>query len=176
MLQTAAHVEPRRATKQEETPSIYALAKEALTASNNETEAATELLFDRLQSDAKLLRTLISGIVRSMSGASVGNVIRHQRSAAFESAIVLSNKAKAGALASVMSSALLDIPLSDGTRLRDATKVEILETADRWDKQAQTMAHRVRFLRAVGNALPAGKRCGDVLTEKKAVEIFKKAA
>lgn len=176
MLHTAADIQPRRAVKREETPTLYGLAKDALRDSGNDAEAATEMLFERLQADAKLLRALVSGIVRGMSGASVNSVIRHQRTAAFESALASSNKAKAGALAGVISSALLDMPLSDGMRLRDATRLEISETAERWDRQAQTMAHRVRFLRAIEKALPPGKRCGDILTEKKAVEIFKKAA
>lgn len=177
MLQTVTTPEPRKPSKSEEIPTLYALARETLRAVDNDADQAEELLFERISSDAKLLRALVQHAVKTSVNVSVAVVLGNQRAAAFGSVANI-ERAKAGAkaLAGVISSSLLDMPLADGTRLRDATAFEINETAERWEKVSNTMAHRARFLRAVAKAVPAGKRVGDVLTEAKASQLFTKAA
>jgi hypothetical protein len=158
-------------------PTLNSLAREALALHDNDVIAAREYLYEKLSSDPSLLRALIDYVVRTNAGVSVASVIVNQRSKAFNSVEgAARNRANAKAFASVISSALLDMPLSNGMRLKDATQFEITETADRWEKQAVTMTHRARWLRLIAQSIPPGKRCGDVLTEKQAVALYKKTA
>ena len=169
------HTKPRPAIT--ETPTLYSLARKTLRETGNDADEAETVLFDRLSEDKALMRSLISAAVKSAIGSSVAVVLSTQRAAAYNS-IGAIERGKAGvkALANGIASALLDMPLADGTRLRDATKIEIAEAADLYEKRASTYSHRARFLRAVSDALPAGKKCGAVLTEAKARQIYQKAA
>jgi hypothetical protein len=178
----AQTLEPKpRKTKNDfaigDAPTLNGLAKEALSLHDNDVVAAREYLYEKLSNDPSLLRALIDHVVRTNAGVSVTSVIISQRSKAFNSVEgAARSKANAKAFAAVISSALLDMPLSNGTRLKDATQFEITETADRWEKQAVTMTHRARFLRLIASSIPPGKRCGDVLTEKQAAALYRKTA
>ena len=177
MLQTVTAPEPRKPSKTEEFPTLYTLARETLRAVDNDADQAEELLYERISSDANLLRALVQHAVKMSVNVSVACVLGNQRAAAYASVANL-ERARAGAkaLAGVISSSILDTPLRDGLLLRNATQYEVNDYADMLEKKSNTMAHRARFLRAVAKAVPAGKRVGDVLTEAKASQLFTKAA
>lgn len=177
MLNAATEIQTEKPQKSVDYPTLYALAKDVLRSVNNDADKAEEALFARISSDATLLRALVQGAVKMSVNVSVASVLGSQRAAAFNSVANI-ERARAGvkALAGFISSALLDMPLADGTLLKNATAFEITETAERWEKVSNTMAHRSRFLRAVAKAVPPGKRVGDVLTEEKATQLFRKAA
>jgi hypothetical protein len=158
-------------------PSLNDLAKEALRLNDNDVRSASNHLYEQLSHNPALLRALVDHMVRLVAGASVTSAIIYQRSQAFSgSAGAARNKANAKIFAGVVASALLEVPMSNGTLLKNATLDEINETADRWEAQALTMSHRSRWLRAIAEKLPPGKRCGDVLTEKQAKALFDKTA
>lgn len=166
-----------RKNQTETSVSLYALAKDALAANDNSADAAEEYLIDLLSSNPSLLRSVVRGAVKTAVSENVTRVLSDQRRVTFDSAAAArANKARSVGLAQAIKSTLLSTPLSDGTLLKDATKNEIVETADRWQKQATTQAHRARWLLAVADAIPAGRRCGDVLSEEKALELYRNAA
>lgn len=164
-------------TEQETAPTLYALAVDVLTEFSNDADAAEETLYERLQSSPALLRSLVRGAVRTAVNANVARVLGTQRRSAFNSIkAAQAGRARAEALAKGISSALLDMPLADGTRLRDATRFEIMAAIDRYQKASDTMAHRARWLSAIVAILPDGRRCGDIISEKKAMQLYKSAA
>lgn len=166
-----------RATSDSEAPpTLYALAVDALAEFGNDTDAAEETLFVRLHNSPALLRSLVRGAVKTAVNANVSRVICNQRRAAFDSVKAAKDgRVRAEALAKGMSSALLDMPLADGTRLRDATRFEIMAAIDRYQKVSDTMAHRARWLTSIASILPDGRRCGDVISEKKAMQLYESA-
>lgn len=167
---------PRQQTD-ENPATLYALAKDALAQHDNDTDKAEEYLFEMLTNSPSLLRTLVRGAVRTAVSENVTKVITNQRRTVFDSAAAAkAGRARSEALARGVESMLLDMPLSDGTRLRDATRFEVLETAERYQKQADTQSHRARWLQAIAAIIPDGRRVGDVLDEKKAFELYSDAA
>lgn len=167
----------RKPQLEENNVTIYTLAREELAKNGNNADMAEESLFGRLSDDPALLRALARYAVRQAVNVSVASVLGNQRAKSFAS-IESVQRAKEGAkaLARGIKSALLDMPLADGMRLRDATVIEIAATAERWEKVSSTMAHRARWLRSIEEVLPPGRRCGDILTERKAAEMFRKSA
>lgn len=161
----------------EQSVSLYALAKDALASNDNMADAAEEYLIELLSSNPSLLRSVVRGAVKTAVSENVTRVLSDQRRITFDSAAAArAGKARSVGLAQAIKSTLLSTPLSDGTLLKDATKTEIVDTAERWQKQATTQAHRARWLLAVADAIPAGRRCGDVLSEETALELYRKAA
>jgi hypothetical protein len=164
-----------------ETPTLYRLAVVALAENDNNTDAAEEYLIELFQSDPDLLRALVRGAVKSAVTTNVGGVIRDQRKAIIARQEYSKERADAAGariahnFVRVVKS-LLDFPLSKGTLLKDATNVEVLASADRYEKQSSTMAHRARWLRALAERVPNGQRVGDVLTESNVKEIYDSAA
>jgi hypothetical protein len=177
MRTQSAKAEQEEAPSYSEPPTLYALAREALGDCDNDADKAEAKLFDRLSSEPALLRALARHAIRQCVGVNVTKVICDQRAAAFRSVGNLARqKTAAIALGKAMESTLLDMPLADGTRLRDATVVEIKETAERWENMSRTMAHRARFLHAIVKRLPPGKSCGSVLNEAVVLKLYESAA
>ena len=158
-------------------PTLYQLAVGALADNANNADIAEEFVFSLLLNDQALLRSLVRSAVKSAVTTNVGKAIRNQREVIFDKARAAAH-GKRIALAHIESvkSSFLDFPLADGTRLRDATRVEVLEAVARYEKQSETMAHRARWLRALADIVPAGRRIGDFIDEGKAKELFEKAA
>lgn len=70
---------------------------------------------------------------------------------------------------------LLDFPLWDGTRLRDADKYKVLESAEKYEAQANTMMVRGLWLRSIAKKTPKDKKVGEVLTIEALQSLLDKA-
>jgi hypothetical protein len=169
-------------------PTLIELAHEALTACGNDADAAEDVMFNQILKDKELLRMLVRSAVRSASNSAIGKVLTAQRAAAIasigaavdkpavSSAQTAKDKSRAKALAAVVKLTILDLPLSDGTLLREATVDQIRASAARWRAQGETMLHRAKFLELVAAVVPVGKTAGAVLTDARAAALYRKAA
>lgn len=143
----------------------------------NNTDAAEAEVYERLRGDPDLLRSMIGPVVKMASSVSVNGVIGGQRAAVFDKAAAArAARASAQGAIAVIASSLLDMPLSDGTLLRDATRFEVIEAAERYHKLSSTMAHRARWLSAIAERVPDGKRIGDAINDAVAQELFERTA
>lgn len=187
MLNTAQQIEVTQrpmAPISQDKP-LYTIATEALEKCDYDKTKAEELLFNEITTNPREFKSVIDAAIRTAIDYELRHAISTNRRNIIKSidtsrthGSVVAGRSKAGvvALASVIRNSILDMIISNGKRLRDATSAEIIETADKWDSQAKTMADRARGLRAIAKVIPLGKKCGDVLSEQKAEFLFKKAA
>jgi len=166
------------------TIALGALAREALEEVDGNTEKAVSRLLYQLKNNPQLLKKIIEAAVHDAVYHRVQYNIRHNRTS-IERSIDRQNAAqtinrkrdkdRVVALAEVVSSTLLDMPIAGGKKLRDASRAEVVAQIERYEKQAGTMSHRARWLRLVLQSVPEGKRVGKVITEQRALELFEEA-
>jgi hypothetical protein len=171
---------------QESTKFLGALVREALAEVDNNVEKAISRLLYQIRNDKQLLQQIIESAVHDAVQYRLQRSINHQRGAIvrhieqqkMNAAIVDRgrDKGRVSALAAVISSALLDTPLRGGKLLRYADRHEVLAQIEAYEKNAQTMSHRARWLRLVLQSVPDGKYVGQVVSEKRALELFEAAS
>ncbi|MCZ4500998.1 MAG: hypothetical protein JWQ74_3553 [Marmoricola sp.] len=152
---------------------LPSLAREALSKADGKTEDAIAILDARLKKDSELRKTLISEAVLEAARQSISIAHRNDRAAIVRS--VGSSRAAVEALAGGIMRGLLDFPLMDGTKLRDASKDDLAPAISHYQSQAATMTHRARWLVAIEKLVPAQGRVGDVVDEATAVKLYEEA-
>lgn len=152
---------------------IARLAREALSATDGNVRRATDALVERMAGDANLLREVIRAAVTDAVNLRVQAAHRHNRAAILR--VTTGGRAGVEALAAGLTAAILDMPLARGVKLRDATREEVVEQAERYAAQASDMGHKARWLRLIAQAVPAGKRVGEVMTDERAAELHAEA-
>jgi hypothetical protein len=70
---------------------------------------------------------------------------------------------------------LFDFPLADGTRLRDATGMQVAEMAARYAKTRDDAAKKSAWLSAIAERVPPSARVSDVLTLVDVTKLFQEA-
>lgn len=155
---------------------IYGLLQEAMQRHDDDCAAAQDDVFSRLSRDTELLRGIIRDEMAALVAMRARSVLGNRRAAVISASQKAAND-KQGAMALVrgIAASLLDIPLANGRALRDATRDEIVEAAERYEKQSETMAHRARWLRLIAQSVPPGKTCGAIITDTRALELFEEA-
>jgi hypothetical protein len=156
---------------------IAELARKALRESGGDTESAVEALADELLSDAVLLRALIRPAVMDAVIYRVEHSMRDRRGAILRSV----DAAQAGpdsvaALAAGLGRALLDFPLANGLKLRDATRDQVLAQAERYAATAKDAGHKERWLKRVAEATPARKKVGRALNNDRVAAMWRETA
>ena len=159
---------------------LAGLARESLKEYGGIPELAIDALTNRLQKDKKLLQSIISQVVYE----AVQSAARHEHRATRRSILSKVIPSRAASLKVVLKNStsehrvmLLDMPLSDGTRLRDATRVLIVADADRFRKTAKDANQKCRFFDMVASGLKNDRQIvGRVFTEDKLVQMFEEAA
>lgn len=156
------------------TPTIYALARDTLAECGRDPAKATDKLCERLSNDRALLNAIVRDAVNASVKYEVLHVVRGDRESLFRAAAVDIARARAGAEAFVRATALclLDMPLPIGKRLRDAMRGEIEDCANRYDKVSVTTGCRAAWLHRIARLVPEGKRCGDVMTDARAAQLY----
>ena len=157
-----------------ETYTLGMLAREALSKCAGDTERATHSLVDRLSNDADLLRTIIRDAVKDAVTMRVEGAMRGTRAAILKA--TTGNRGAVVALANGLSRALLDMPLANGLPLREATRAQLIEQADRYASTARDAGHKAKWLQAIAQSVPDGKKVGDVLDDERAAELFRECA
>jgi hypothetical protein len=150
---------------------LSSLAKSALDASDGDTQKAIDALVSQLSADAGLLRLIIRDAVSDAVSYRVELQMRNKRRQILAS--TTSTRGAVIALSSGLSMALLDFPLANGLKLREATRADVVAAADRYALVSKDMRHKAKWLQAIAQSIPDGKRVGDVMTDERAAELFK---
>jgi hypothetical protein len=185
-MQTEAHtIQTTRKTATTPPPaapaaSLRALAESYLRAAEGDTVKAVARLTARLVEDRATLARLLSDIIREAAGVVVEERLRHERASIIEAARANAGpsgmtKARAEAKARVFAQMLLDFPLANGLRLRDATRADVLAQAENYAAIAADTRVKAVWLRAVAEATPEGVTVGSALSEARVAELFQEA-
>lgn len=151
---------------------VFKMAREAVDA-YTEWNAATDVVMAEFDKNPQAFRSLVQRsveqLVRRACVAASSQSRQKIVAAASASAPtpVLTKKHRGGVerILAYASIALMDYPISGGTKLGDATKADIVTHAERQIKSAKENLHRGSWQLAVANRLPDGKRVRDVMTE-----------
>jgi hypothetical protein len=165
---------PAKTEATEPAGDVSAVAAQILDGVGGDATKAAQALEDRILKDRDLFRVTMTPLVGRVCAEIVGKVIRDRR-ASISNAVKQADDAIAGAAAlQATAQSMLDFPLPGGKLLRHATSDDCVDAARAYEKQAQDMAGKSRFLRNVG--LRAGANLvGEVLTEMDLVQLFKRA-
>lgn len=162
--------------KEDEKITLYGLARSHLDDADGNLSVAIDSLTELLLRDRKLLKLLIEQVcreaIRSYTRVAQGNT----RFAIIQSISSAARRAQGEALNRATMKLLLDYPLGGGKKLRDATRAEIIHSADVYEKIAQTNGQRAKWLRLIAQSVPDGKCVGDVISEDRAKELFEESA
>lgn len=161
-------------------PSLSDLARAELQRAEGDTEKATTNLVVRLHRDRELLRLVIEDAISIAVSSCVEGTMRGKRAALIRTSTEprSSEEGQAAATAHVhfLTTSLLDFPLANGLKLREATREQVEIQANRYELFANDTARKARWLFIVAQFTPAGKRVGDVISDERALELWRNAA
>lgn len=167
MTDTAKKIEPAI--------TLGSLVRDALHEVDGNAEKAVSRVISQLKNDQKLLRKVVQAAIGLAVWERAQHTIRNNRKNLIGRVITANqqpSRANVIALAQGIRACLLDMPLAGGQRLRDSTREIVLAQVDRYEKQAGDMSHKARWLRLIAQSIPDGKLVGDVVSEKRAQELF----
>ncbi len=148
---------------------LTALAREALEERDGNVAKAAGLLASRLRRDEKLLDTVVEEAITEVARARAHKLNTRVREAVIRSA----SRADVEALADGLAASFLDFPLSTGVRLRDATRDAIQTQAEIYRRMHVNTGHKFRWLERIAQAVPVGKKAGDVLDDSRLSELWR---
>jgi DNA-binding ferritin-like protein len=160
--------------------SLSSLARDYLNAADGNTDAATYALMDELSHNRDLLRAIIDEAVAEAVRSLVGVHMRQNRSATVNQKIVrksVYNPQKAvEELKPFYQHLYLDFRLKGGLKLRDATRVEVMDQASDYEKRENDAGIKRRWLQSIADRLSNNKqKVGKVITEELAFQLFEEA-
>lgn len=156
-----------------ETVSLYSLAQQALNITGGMVNPACDLLLEQITNDETLLRGIISQVLQIASQQTVYRQNGNKRFQVMKAATA-AGKGAVIALGKGVSASFLDMPLGDGTLLRNATREQIIEQADRYKNLSDNMGHKSRWLKLLADRVPPNAVCGDVIDDDTAAKLFEK--
>jgi|HigsolmetaAR206D_1030411.scaffolds.fasta_scaffold08616_2 hypothetical protein len=159
-------------SKPERRASLPTLAREALKDAGGDVAVAVEALIRTLTSDPAMLRSVVTEAVRTAVEVHVAASMRHDRKTITQSVRTGATRQSIEALASGMAVAMLNFPLANGLRLRDATLDDVTKQADRYEAFAADNSHKARWLRRIAAELPSGAKVGEVMTEERVRALY----
>lgn len=142
------------------------IAREYLHSADGDTLLATERLSARLREDKPLRDAIVEDAIMAFAATAVDDQMRAERRAVWaEAGRATKPKTPISALANGISRALLDFPLRNGKRLRDATREEVLEQASAYGASARDTAFKARWLTLIGQRVDEGRKVGECISE-----------
>lgn len=148
---------------------LTTLAREALEERDGNVTKAAGLLANRLSRDKKLLNIVVEEAIREVANDRARQLNMQLRRAVIRSA----SRADVDALADGLAASFLDFPLSTGVRLRDADRKAVEVQVEIYRRMHVTTGHKYRWLQCIAQAIPDGKKVGDVLAESRLNELWK---
>lgn len=159
---------------EDEEVSLRSIARQALRDNDGRTKEAIQTVVERLQADKRLMREVVAQAVVVAATELVNHHMHEERRAVMVSAA----RARDGvmALANGIKFSILDFTLDGGVKLRDATPDQVNKSADRYESIGRDVGQKARWLRLIVKGVPQGKRVGEVVSEKRAQELFDEAS
>lgn len=161
--------------QQQEPATLPQLARAWLKRCDGDTVRATALLQQSLERDGDLLRQVIKAAIADACGMHVQAAARHERAAIIKQTTA-SGRDGVVALANGITRALLDMRLPNGVVLRNATRGEVLDSANRYQASAADMSRKARWLVLVAQSVPNDSTVGDVMNDARAAELWNEVA
>ena len=152
---------------------LYSLAREALSEAEGNTNDATRLLDRRLTKDKALRLQIIEQAIREATRHAA--VTAHHINRAQLVAAVKSGREQVRSLATGMARTILDFPLLDGTKLRDATHDDLSRAITDYSTKSREMAHRASWLTAIMAVTPVQGKVSDTVDDDTALRLWKEA-
>lgn len=149
------------------------LATRAWNESDQTLEDATDILFDCVVDDKEFLAEKMPQILRAWCYEQISSHVSRIRLASW-TAPNYQKQSKTERIRLAFSDKLMDFPLIGGKRLGDASKDEVQASAASYLEQANTLAHRGRWLNAVAKKLNANTTVSQALTEAELRELQEK--
>ena len=175
-MQTAAKLSPEIeiAAAKPRDPSLYELARQELSEADNDVRVASDRLVESITSNENLLRATIRQVVEEAARTVTGSVMRSERFAIFHAATrsPQAGRAAVAALAGGIATSLLDFPLANGIRLRDATREQVEAQAGLYSASAADANRKAAWLRAVASKMGGAAKVADALKEEDVVALL----
>lgn len=169
-------ITPQSASDNEET--LYTLATRYYIDADGDVAAATQKLFRYLSENKEYLRTIIASAIAVAAKNSIGVKMRQERQGIYRAASASgqSKEAFAAYVEAAKEAALMEVRIWGGKKLGDATRDELLASADEYEGRGTDLIHKANFHRAVGRLIPENKIARDVLNESKLAKLWGAAA
>lgn len=154
-----------------ETPTLNAIAREALTDNDGSVDYAVTEVLARLNRNPRAYVEAIEEALESGVRNAVEREMRATRSKIFYGAPPASKINFTSAvqmLAETNRQMLLDFPLAGGVRLRDATRDQVLTQAEMYRATESDARRKRRWLEAIAGLVSDGQTVGDAVSEDKA--------
>ena len=148
------------------------IARKELAAAGGSKSAAIAALTARIENEFVLREQIAEEAINMAIIATTGSAIRHERGAILQA--VGAGREGVKALATGIMRTTLDMPLMDGTKLRDATSETLLTAIKHYRDQASRMTSMGNFLAVILTKLPKNKVVGDVLNDAAANDLWRK--
>ena len=129
---------------------------------------AVQSVIRTLQADRLLFESVVAHAVEEQIAVNVESAKRSRRAHIFRAA----DRGVAAILANGFRAMLLDMPLADGTKLRDADHALVLHQVALYETQARDMDHKARWLKLIGDRVPLGRTVGEVVSDAEAQKLW----
>ena len=146
---------------------LGSLAREAYEKFEDKHRAVRDVMMT-LSRDRLLFEAVVTHAVEEAATLHVETAKRGRRAHIFRAA----DRGVAAILANGFRAMLLDMPLADGTKLRDADHALVLHQVTLYEVQAQDMSHKARWLRLIGDRVPLGRTVGEVVSDAEAQRLW----
>lgn len=156
-------------------------ARKALNGASGDLRQAALALEAKVRNNASLRAALTEPLIAGACYDAVRVQVKDARAVSWKGRepVVAAHPAAADQSTRVVALArgtLLMFPLpTGGKKLGEATRAEIAEAAEFYEKQATDMGQKSRWLRLVAQSIPTNQKAGEVLTEKRLRELQKAA-
>lgn len=156
--------------------------RECLRKAKNDSQRAAVLLEERVRKSSSLKREFLDPLITAACHEAVNSEIRVQRRGIWLSNVASDiRKIDYGAQANrvvllAKSNILMMFPLPGGKPLGEATGDEVDEAIGFYERQADNMSFKVRWLKLVRPRIPAGKKVRDGLTNERLAELQTEAS
>lgn len=153
-------------------------AKTALDQAKGDVREATKILEDSVRNHRQLRDALTDPLIANACYGAVRAVCHVERRKVWSPPVqrfVKTQVTGAHRVVQLAAGTLLMFPLPGGKKLGDATRDEITTAASFYESQSGDMAQKARWLQLVAQSIPANKKAGEVLNEKRLRELQKEA-
>lgn len=154
-------------------PTLSTLVREELRRSDDLIAPAVEALVAMLRGNRALLATVVEAAVRDAVEYRTQHAMRTDRARIIHQVKAAQQRGNVIALANGIAASILDMPLAGGVRLRDCSRELVQREATRFGRLADDCGHKARFLARIAQSVPEGKAVGDVVSDARALELWK---
>lgn len=136
-------------------------------------EAIASLSLILSQDDVRV--SIAEQVIKEAAVSAIRRELLNDRASVMRAAANGATRASVVALASGISRSILDFPLSDGTKLRHATRADVERQVARYQSMASEITKRAAWLVAILDAMGDAATVGDAISDDVAIEIYRSA-